>query len=157
MESNNNVGFAQTPENELHEEVILTAGINPVNAVAKHKTATEIRPISQKQAVYDLITKAIYDERLAESKSVGGLKDVGPLKDYINKYVRKEVRTNLFNGFRSGVISLKTPKDDKALKKYCSSVLKNWLDKDLRYDSDIQVLNKLYNGEFFQDESDSSF
>jgi len=56
-----------------------------------------------------------------------------PLKSMLTKTVEKQIREKLFAGFRAGTVPLKAEKTDSQLKKYCSSVLNNWKNRDPRF------------------------
>lgn len=90
---------------------------------------------SQKDMVYKLFNEAIQED----GKIVAGY----PLKTYITKPVKKEVRSALFFMFKNNELSYKsnkTEKNDKQLRKYCSGLISNWLSKDDRYN--VVVVNE---------------
>ena len=55
------------------------------------------------------------------------------LRSLVTKEVRKAVRLRLFAGMKDGTIKLARPMDDSKLKKYCSSLVNNWMKKDPRF------------------------
>lgn len=80
--------------------------------------------LSQKEAVYQYTIRALKGKTPAEGQS---------LRSLVNKEVKKEVRKMLFDGLKSGQVKLKSQKEDSALKKYCSGLINNWLNKDERF------------------------
>ena len=84
---------------------------------------TEKVVLSQKEAVKQFILEAV------EAK--GCVREEGaPFSVLVTKDIRVSVKERLFSGFRDGSIRLKSEKDDKALRKYCSGLISNWLKKD---------------------------
>lgn len=82
--------------------------------------------LSQKDAVYQFALDAV--------RATGAIVTAGtPLRNYITKEVRKTIRLRLFDGVKSGQIKLSKTYDDSKLKKYCSSLINNWLKKDSRF------------------------
>lgn len=79
---------------------------------------------SQKDAVFNFATAALAGAKPAEGQA---------LRDLITKEVRKAIRVRLFQGVKSGEIKLARAMDDSKLKKYCSSLINNWLKKDPRF------------------------
>lgn len=79
---------------------------------------------AQKEAVYQFAVAALGEAKPAEGQ---------PLKSLVTKEIRKTIRAKLFAGAREGSIKLKRPMDDSKLKKYCSSLINNWLKKDPRF------------------------
>lgn len=78
----------------------------------------------QKEAVYALALAALTDKP-AEGQ---------PLKSLVTKDVRKTIRVGLYAGIKNGTIKyVKSGKTDGELKKYCSSLINNWLKKDPRF------------------------
>lgn len=80
----------------------------------------------QKDAVYMYLSDALRGTginftQLKESKKAPEV-----------KVLLKGVRQRLFEGIRNGEIKCKTM-DDSKLKKYCSGLINNWLNKDPRY------------------------
>lgn len=81
--------------------------------------------IEQKDAVYQLALTALAGAQPAEGQ---------PLKTLVTKEVRKSIRVGLYNGIKAGSIKYsKSGKTDGQLKKYCSSLINNWLKKDPRF------------------------
>lgn len=78
--------------------------------------------LQQKDAVYQLALEAL-----------DGVSTTAPLRTLITKEVRKTIRVKLFEGIRAGTIEFKPVKSDGELKKYCSSLINNWLKKDPRF------------------------
>jgi hypothetical protein len=81
--------------------------------------------LSQKDAVYNYVTEA-----LGQSAQVD---ETIKLRSLVTKEVRKVVRQRLFAAVRSGEIKLAKQYDDSKLKKYCSGLINNWLQKDKRF------------------------
>lgn len=79
--------------------------------------------LSQKDAVYSFALEAL-SAKPAEGQS---------LRSLITKEIRKAIRLRLFQGVKSGEIKLARGMDDSKLKKYCSSLINNWLKKDPRF------------------------
>jgi hypothetical protein len=78
----------------------------------------------QKDAVFALALRAL------GSKHATGQ----PLKSLVTKEVRKAIRVGLYEGIKDGTIKYsKAGKSDGQLKKYCSSLINNWLKKDPRF------------------------
>lgn len=87
--------------------------------------APEAKPTTpQKDAVYKFATEALCDTVKTEGQ---------PLRSFVTKEVRKSIRLKLFDGIKSGSIKLSRTMDDSKLKKYCSSLINNWLKKDPRF------------------------
>lgn len=79
----------------------------------------------QKDAVYNLARAALQDT----AREAGA-----PLKSLVTKEVRKAIRVGLYEGIKAGTIKYsKAGKSDGQLKKYCSSLINNWLKKDPRF------------------------
>jgi hypothetical protein len=87
--------------------------------------AEQIKGSKQKEAIYNLALEAI--------AASGAQPNGSPLKSLITKDVRKAIRAKLFEGIKTGTIQYKPKKADGDVKKYCSSVINNWLKKDKRY------------------------
>lgn len=85
--------------------------------------AAEIK-LSQKDAVYNFVQEALAGKEKAEGQK---------LKELVTKEVRKVVRQKLFAAVRSGEVKLAKQYDDSKLKKYCSGLINNWLNKDPRF------------------------
>jgi len=80
---------------------------------------------SQKDTVYALALAALGEAKPAEGQ---------PLKSLITKEVRKQIRVKLYEGIENGTIGYaRSGKTDGELKKYCSSLINNWLKKDARF------------------------
>lgn len=79
--------------------------------------------LSQKQAVKQFLKEALDNKGITMAEG-------DAMKSYISKEMRKEVAQRLFNGMRDGSIALSSQKDDKALRKYSSGLISNWLKKD---------------------------
>jgi len=94
---------------------------NLVNNQENAKEATV--NTSQKDAVYQFALEAL------TAKPTTGQ----ALRDLITKEVRKSIRLKLFEGIKTGTIKLARGMDDSKLKKYCSSLINNWLKKDERF------------------------
>jgi len=86
----------------------------------------QVKKVSQKDAVYFGFHDAFTARNLIKQEGQS-------LKDLITKEIRKEVRLKLIARFKAGEISCKKTYEDKALAKYCSGLISNWLDKDKRY------------------------
>lgn len=78
----------------------------------------------QKDAVYQFAVEALAGATRAEGQALRAL---------VTKEVRKAIRVRLFEGVKSGSIKLSRSMDDSKLKKYCSSLINNWLKKDPRF------------------------
>lgn len=85
--------------------------------------APAVATTSQKDAVYKFALEALA-AKPAEGQS---------LRSLVTKEVRKAIRVRLFQGVKSGEIKLARAMDDSKLKKYCSSLINNWLKKDPRF------------------------
>jgi hypothetical protein len=84
------------------------------------------KPLSQKEAVY-LITKSVLDE-------AGISKPEGiTLKELITKEIRKQIRVKIYEGLKSGSISLSKKYEEGKLKKYCSLMISNAFENDPRF------------------------
>lgn len=81
--------------------------------------------LSQKDAVHRFALEALQGVAKPEGASVRSL---------VTKAIRKAIRLKLFDGLRLGSVKLARPMDDSKLKKYCSSLINNWLKKDERFD-----------------------
>jgi hypothetical protein len=86
--------------------------------------APEVTTISQKDAVLNFALEATNNGRREEGAS---------LRSIVTKEVRKAIRQRLFAGVKDGSIKLSRSMDDSKLKKYCSSLINNWLKKDPRF------------------------
>lgn len=89
-------------------------------------TAQETKKLSQKEATLLYVKEALQEAGITPAEG-------DSLAAYVSKDLRKVVRKKLFDGFRSGVIRLSKDKDDSKLKKYCSGLINNWLNKDERF------------------------
>lgn len=95
------------------------------NLAINQESAPEAAPTtSQKDAVYSFAIEALAGAKPAEGQA---------LRDLVTKEVRKAIRQRLFAGVKSGEIKLARGMDDSKLKKYCSSLINNWLKKDSRF------------------------
>ncbi len=79
---------------------------------------------SQKDAVFQFASAALGDVKAPEGQA---------LRSLVTKEVRKAIRLRLFEGVKTGSIKLSRTMDDSKLKKYCSSLINNWLKKDPRF------------------------
>ncbi len=103
----------------METETLVT---NQEQQVVKTTTPTQLE---QKQAVYQFVLSALPE---------GSTTAHSPLKSLVTKEVRKVVRVKLFEGIKAGTIKYKPlEKTDGELKKYCSSLINNWLKKDDRF------------------------
>ena len=90
-------------------------------------TETAASQTEQKDAVFNLALQALNGQTATEGQ---------PLKSLVTKEVRKAIRVGLYEGIKNGSIKYsKTGKSDGQLKKYCSSLINNWLKKDSRFNS----------------------
>ena len=80
--------------------------------------------LSQKEAVLKFANEALANVTRADGQALRAL---------VTKEVRKAIRVRLFQGIKAGEIKLARPMDDSKLKKYCSSLINNWLKKDPRF------------------------
>lgn len=97
---------------------------NQVSEEQKTETSAPAQT-EQKDAVYNLAVAALAGAQPAEGQ---------PLKSLVTKEVRKAIRVGLFEGIKNGSIKYsKADKTDGQLKKYCSSLINNWLKKDNRF------------------------
>lgn len=94
----------------------------PQEEVKTEETATA--SLTQKEAVYSFTIEALANTPRPEGVA---------LRDTVTKDIRKVVRNRLFAGMRDGSVKLTREMDDSKLKKYCSSMLNNWLKKDTRF------------------------
>lgn len=78
----------------------------------------EQKVLTQKEAVIQFL-----NEEIEYMEVTVGM----DLRDLVTKEVRAKVRAKLFNGFKSGLIKLKSDKTDQQLNKYCSGLISNWL------------------------------
>ena len=86
----------------------------------------EVKKLSQKEAVKQFILDAIAAKGVVREEGA-------PLKVLVTKDIRVTVKDRLFAGFRDGSITIASQKDDKALRKYCSGLISNWLSKDKEF------------------------
>lgn len=84
--------------------------------------------LAQKEAVFQFVTEALQGTEV----TVAQLKDK-TVKTPEKKAVLKQVRVSIFNGIKAGTIAFAPNKTDGELKKYCSSLINNWLKKDKRF------------------------
>jgi hypothetical protein len=85
---------------------------------------TDPTKLSQKDAIFAFTMEALgLTEKPADAK----------LKDLVTKEVRKIVRQRLFAAVKAGTVKLSKQFDDSKLKKYCSSLINNWVKKDPRF------------------------
>lgn len=82
------------------------------------------KTMSQKDAVHKFASEALEGIAVAEGAS---------LRSLITKDMRKSIRLKLFEGMKAGSIKLAKQTNDSKLKKYCSSLINNWLKKDSRF------------------------
>lgn len=95
------------------------------NQMSEEQKTETVSQISQKDAVYNLAIAALNDAKPAEGQ---------PLKSLVTKEVRKSIRVGLFEGIKNGSIRYaRAGKTDGQLKKFCSSLINNWLKKDQRF------------------------
>lgn len=88
--------------------------------------------IEQKDAVFNLALSAV-NATLKQSTPTPTGK---AFKELITKEVRKAIRVGLYDGIKNGDIKYsKAGKSDGQLKKYCSSLINNWLKKDPRFNT----------------------
>lgn len=89
-------------------------------------SSEEVAPstLSQKDAVHQFAIEALAGAVAAEGQA---------LRSLVTKEVRKAIRLKLFEGVKSDTIKLARSMDDSKLKKYCSSLINNWLKKDSRF------------------------
>lgn len=98
------------------------------NTEVKSEAATPAQT-EQKDAVHALALQALSPEAVEGAKALGQ-----PLKSLVTKEVRKAIRVGLYEGIKAGTIKYsKAGKSDGQLKKYCSSLINNWLKKDPRF------------------------
>lgn len=81
--------------------------------------------ISQKEAVFTAITSVLTENNISFNEST----NIGTL---MNRELRAQVNTILFEGFRKGTIELEGNPSDSELKGYVSGLQSNWLRKDKR-------------------------
>lgn len=91
--------------------------------------AQETKKMSQKDAVYNFVVEVVngsveYGQVLTKEKK---------LKELVTKEVRKAVRQKLFTAVKSSQIRMSKDMDESKLKKYCSGLINNWLNKDERF------------------------
>jgi hypothetical protein len=89
--------------------------------------------MNQKEAVFAAITSVLADHGV----DVEG--DVGP---HMTKERRAQVNSILFEGFRSGRVSLDREFTDAELKSYVSGLQSNWIRKDSRLNGGVQYTPK---------------
>lgn len=99
--------------------------VNQVENTEVKSEATAVAQTEQKDAVHALALQALNGAQPAEGQ---------PLKSLVTKEVRKAIRVGLYDGIKAGTIKYsKAGKSDGQLKKYCSSLINNWLKKDPRF------------------------
>lgn len=91
---------------------------------SQEEAAAKPEVASQKDSIHKFALEALGDVARAEGQA---------LRELVTKEIRKAIRIKLFQGMKSGEIKLKRPMDDSRLKKYCSSLINNWLKKDPRF------------------------
>jgi hypothetical protein len=89
--------------------------------------------MNQKEAVYSAVTSVLADE---------GVHSEGDVSAHMTKERRSQVNSILFEGFRSGKISLDREFTDAELKAYVSGLQSNWLRKDTRLNGGVQYVPK---------------
>jgi hypothetical protein len=89
--------------------------------------------MNQKEAVFAAVTSV-----LAES----GISVEGSVSEFMTKERRSQVNAILFEGFRSGQVSLDREFTDSELKAYVSGLQSNWLRKDTRLNGGVQYMPK---------------
>jgi predicted amino acid-binding ACT domain protein len=89
--------------------------------------------MNQKEAVFAAVTSV-----LAET----GVEVEGDVSQHMTKERRSQVNTILFEGFRSGKVSLDREFTDSELKAYVSGLQSNWLRKDTRLNGGVQYVPK---------------
>lgn len=97
---------------------------NQVNSTETAAAPEAKATTPQKDAVYQFAIEALAGATPAEGQA---------LRSLVTKEVRKSIRLKLFEGVKSGSIKLARSMDDSKLKKYCSSLINNWLKKDPRF------------------------
>ncbi len=90
------------------------------------ETTEQTTVLSQKDAVFTFALAALNGTVSTDGQVLADLVRS-------NKEVRKTVRQQLFDGIREGTIKYAPVKSDGDLKKYCSSLINNWLKKDPRF------------------------
>ena len=91
--------------------------------------------ITQKEAVFNAVTSVLNENNVEVSEGT----DINTL---MNKELRSQVNTILFEGFRSETIELDRQFTDSDLKGYVSGLQSNWLRKDKRLNGGIQYIAK---------------
>lgn len=88
--------------------------------------------VNQREATYNAI------------KSVLKFSDGDNIKERFTSDLKKQTKSILFEGFRSGTITSsesfqsKTLKDDSKLNAYCNGLISNWAKKDKRMNGGVQ-------------------
>lgn len=104
----------------LKEDIMETETLGTSQEMSKAKAPKDAQ---QKNAVYNLALAALNAEP----------KEGVSLRSLVTKEVRKTIRQGLFAAIKAGTVKLARPMDDSKLKKYCSSLINNWLKKDSRF------------------------
>lgn len=86
------------------------------------ETKTEPSKLSQKDAVYKFTMDSLPENPRGDS-----------IKELVTKDVRKVIRQKLYEAVKAGDVRLSKQYDEGKLKKYCSGLINNWLNKDPRY------------------------
>ena len=89
--------------------------------------------MNQKEAVFAAVTSVLAEQ---------GVEVEGDVSQFMTKERRSEVNAILFEGFRSGKISLDREFTDSELKAYVSGLQSNWLRKDKRLNGGVQYVPK---------------
>lgn len=90
---------------------------------------------SQKDAVYTAIVSVLNENSISFNEST----DIGPL---MTRELRSQVNQILFEGFRSGNITLDKVLSDVDLKGYVSGLQSNWIRKDKRLNGGVSYTTK---------------
>lgn len=90
---------------------------------------TSAKPLSQKDAVRKFAAEAASEAGVTAAGAALRelLQSDGP---NASKEIRAKVRAKLYAGFKDKSVAIKANKTDGDLKKYCSSLINNWLKKD---------------------------
>ena len=88
---------------------------------------TKKKQLKQKDAVFKYYIESLERHNVDITEKV-------PLKSHMNKSIRAMTRRKLYNGFKNKEVRLNSDYSNGKLKKYCSSLIDNWMKKDERYE-----------------------
>lgn len=104
------------------EPQLTKEALQPETVVQKKK--------SQKEVVFALVSEALQGVELNGKSIREFLKDKSSKEA---KTIKKQIKSKLMEGIKSGEIVCKKTYDEAGLSKYCSGLIGNWINKDSRY------------------------